>query len=483
MAVYDREKLSRQVSEVIANFKIGDDCAVDVMRSGTNVVLNRIKSEFDADIQERSQALVNRFTSNVANCLNDVTTSWVDANSQQLMVVPEGTRFVQTDDNYTNIMVEQKPQCRRITFALAGVEHHFYLSFPFVQFIFSFNRTVRSETLNVLSVSCTKTSVKTLADNVCYLPLPNISMHRVCVGSDSNGMQMPNTVGHNITEKVSTIISSYWQSQFNMDLRDNLTAFLTSNFTSSFNGNDYVAGFKAWEQKSKENGAYAITPEFVLQDSRYKISDLIVSNLVSRTGKQSLINKMKEIINGGLVDISSSATKSINSINILDLNSLQPHMQAVKKWCEGTVKSAYDLLWREIHDKHAQQVTMDTLEIESKKRDLEYQVRNSASIIESIQQTRVSFETEKIKVQNELYFVHNYLSEQAEKLQELQAKLSQYVDEQGNPVAKKRGRRVKQPIANEVVDSLNRAASSHIVVGPNEALPVKRKRGRPRKNV
>lgn len=136
MAVYDREKLSQQVTEVISNIKIGDDCAADVMKAGTNVVLQRIKNEFDADIQERSQALVNSFANNVAQQLNNVTTSWVDANSQQLMVVPEGTRFVQTDDNYTNIMVEQKPQCRRITFAFAGVEHHFYLSFPFVQFIF-----------------------------------------------------------------------------------------------------------------------------------------------------------------------------------------------------------------------------------------------------------------------------------------------------------------------------------------------------------
>jgi hypothetical protein len=456
---------------------------LNLMREGTSTVLRRIKSNLDVSVQEKSEPIVSSFVSEISGSLGTMVNSWIDNNSNQLMVVPEGTRFVHRDSTYLTIIVEQKPTVRRIAFMQA----YYNISLPYIQFYVTFHCNAAGDNFNSLHITATKRPITSLQDQYCLVPLPNVSSTSVCVGN----MNLPNNGGRNITEKVNTIISSYWSSEFNIDLNQNLQSFLNDVFFYDFarketdrHYENYVRGFEAWQKLTSEDSMFAIKPQTILQTSpRYLVGNLLPSDLASRNSKVAFVNNMKSTINEGVAGFVRSLTTHLNSVDIMEENRNQPHMVALQSTVRNIASTAYSNMWSELHHEHEKKVAIDNANLDRKKNEIESIVANSASILRNIELERERIASEKLKVQCELYAVNQYLLQKLEEVSVLKAKLSQHIDENGDiVVTKKRGRPKKENLPDSISISLNRVASSPLVIGP-DGQPIKRGRGRPRKAV
>lgn len=451
---------------------------VDLMKQSCSTVLSRIKNNLDATVSEKSEDAIKSFVENVTNNCSRQTNAWVDANAAQLMIVPDGTKLVHRDANRVTVVVEQKPTTRTITFngSSRGLDPATYrISLPYIQYFINFISDGSNDRFNSMFMTCTTKSLTSLNDTVYKLPLPNVNTNgSVCVGNMATG----SSNGSNLVDKINSIITGFWQSNFNFDLSDSMIEFWNSNFPST-NESLYFRRFPDWVAKSNEDSLFGLKATYhPIGIAR----NLIRNDLASRNGIESLKNEMKTTIRSNIITFVRSLTSDLNSVNLMEENRNQPHVKSLNENLANIARRSYHNMWQKVHARHQQKVNEDNRLLDAKRYEINNIINNSDRIIRNVEQKRNELKEEEVKVKCELYKMYQYLQRQIEEVNELKSKLSSHIDENGNVLEKKkRGRPKKERIPEEVQMSADMVVSSKLVLNP-DGTAIVRKRGRPKKN-
>jgi hypothetical protein len=237
----------------------------------------------------------------------------------------------------------------------------------------------------------------------------------------------------------------------------------------------------SWQKKSKEN------PFFVLADDcQYEpyspVDQFISSDFRSQNSRASLLNNITGTIQDETANYINKITSTLGSIDVEEENRIPAHVDILKNNINEIVLNAYSKLWNEVHRDHQAKVNEDNRALEVKSSQINFAERSLQGRIDYFESDKYNFESEKNKIQLELYNIYSYLQEQLKSVEKMKSKLQQNFDDQGNVISSPRlGRPRKQNIPPSVSSSMDIVANSEIVVGENGQSP--RKRGRPRKVV
>lgn len=130
----------------------------------------------------------------------------VRTDKDELLVYPDGCRFMQVNPDGSGVaVVEQPPQIRTI---LTGRNRR-HVPLPYVVFLVYFNRSKDGVyTYSGIHIGFKNTPIRSLDEQLQHPPLPNFSGHSVCMGSyNAPSSKTPNAI-------VEGAIGQFWQSVF-----------------------------------------------------------------------------------------------------------------------------------------------------------------------------------------------------------------------------------------------------------------------------
>lgn len=392
---------------------------VNLLKQATERVLTRAKASLNASIEEGTATRITNELQNISNNMTQATTEWIDATTGSLVIFPEGTRFVSKDAEKLVVVTEMEPQVRPINFRQVfpdrTVNHTFAISLPYIQMVSIFTRQGNDYTFgNQLYMSCTKTPLRSLDQQVYKLPLPNVHPHgQICTGSMRN---LPGA-GTSIVEKINAIMNSYWSSEFNTDLIHNFLGFCQSNRISErFNSTDeIVAAFRRVQELSAANPMFAIAPTTNYQVLG-SLNNIIPTDNSSRTSRSAVINRMKERINDSNKNIGNSVMQTIRGFAVVDENVDRPHIETMKDVYKNIITAAYDNLWNEVNATAEAQKRADQEALNRQRQEADRINRDAQRIRQEFEEERRRWLAEKATQESRLSIANNYLQR---KLQEV----------------------------------------------------------------
>lgn len=174
---------------------------------------------------------------------------------------PDGTKFCFSKGKATVFVVEEKPQVQTVTFREGFVRGEndyltkdttFQLAFPYVIFVVK----LWEGRFSCLCLYFTKRPLQSLTDTLCWPSLPNIhSSGSVC-------LRYPDANYKTVAECVRAVISHFWQSAFNNDLRDHYD-----------HGDNPIRNVWDWEKQSQKDAAFVLTTNW--RESGERLEHLI----------------------------------------------------------------------------------------------------------------------------------------------------------------------------------------------------------------
>lgn len=402
----DRETLLNQTYRSLTEQASGWAGTTSVLRSSLRGVLERAQQNIIASVDESTSGISQQFVEQLGNQLSDVSQGWVDDATGQLCPVPDGTKFFSREGNTTNIIVEQKPQQRRIRF----LDSHFLISLPYIQFMTVFVKNGRSDVFSSLKVSCSKVPFSSMDQNVHVLPLPNIGYGdpwKVCTGR-VDGM---NTGGRgSVIDQVNTIIGSFWQSQFNTDLSGHMIDFIVNNFGISRDSMTVPVmcdGFLRWQEKCSQS------PSFMLQEAVYglsgKVGRLVSSDMTSRSGRTAFKNRMKATITNNLNGLTHRALGELRAVDITESNVEAIHLASVNSEVRNQLRTGYGMLFNAMNTELSAQRSAFDGETARTNASLQRRERTLETNRRSFADEKRQWDSEKLRIQLELHRANEYL--------------------------------------------------------------------------
>lgn len=453
-----------------------------LLKVSTETVLNRAKANLDALMQEEAANPVSVFMAGAADRLTDTSVEWLDQVSGNLVVFPEGTRFVNRDNNTLTVVVEQKPTQRRINFQSYAtvngrtnvVQNHYFVSLPYIQFIATFHKARKNYTFATLKIVCTKAPLATINDKVYALPLPNVHQsHQVCTGGD-HGMELPEG-RDSILIKMNTLISEFWQTIFNTDLTTSTTLFLQRNFGFDTEAGDAYAKMRGCFQKWAELSA--ANPMFMLEENTnlgtpIAFGRLLENDVGSRSGKIAYKTRMKNDINQAISNISSSLTNTIRNYDLQEENRDKAHMEALNTGYINLAHSAFTMVYDSA--------------IESGKADLDRRAQNLNDISDKLnRKDRELNNRESTLANNEIRLAAERNQWNADKAKQEQEIRNTYAYVQAMKAQLESGIPVARPAPAATSAPAPAPAAAPAPARPTRIPPApgrRNNRGRPRKN-
>ena len=332
--------------------------AVSVLQKATDNVLKRIKQNVDAQIKEDSSPIVEKFVEEAGKNMLALTQTWSDGVRNDLVVFPEGTRYIWRDGQMTTIIIEQNPQVRHV-----NVYGKMYLlSMPYVQFIMNFNS---HKFIGSLVATCTKKPITELDQAANYLPLGNIDVnHCVCMG----GYRFPQE--GNMTDVVNAIIGQFWQSEFTFDNGGFLTAWLTSNNLSvPKDREDVQQGFVEWAKKTQDNSLYATERTTVYRNGK-TFRSFLAKDSSTKNGSASIVNNLKNEILTAIASIGGDIQGLLTNLDLKTENREKAHVETLQGILKEIMVQAYAELWEYLQKQLQAEKAKLQLEMQAKATEL-----------------------------------------------------------------------------------------------------------------
>lgn len=347
----------QEIVDAVARQLKGKDLsqqAVMVLQKATQRVLERIKQNVDAQIKEDSSPIVDKFVQSAATRMSAMTQQWADGVKNDLVVFPEGTRYIWRDGAMTTIIVEQQPQIRHV-----NVYGKMYLlSMPYVQFILSF---ANHKLVNSLKVTCTKKPISDMDQAAYYLPLGNIDgAHTVCMGS----FDWPKE--GNMTDIVNAVIGAFWQGQFNYDNGGFMLEFFKDNFgTNEVRREQVHPGFVAWAKKTQEDALFATDRKTKFKPGSTFRRFLATDNGGAKNGTQTVVNNLKQEMLTAIGTIGGDIQGLLTTVDLATENREKAHVETLQGVLKEIIVQAYAELWeylqKQLQDERAKlQLEMQT---------------------------------------------------------------------------------------------------------------------------
>lgn len=337
--------------------------AVGVLRRSTEKVLERVKQNVDAQIKDDSYPVVEEFCTKIATKLSAMSQQWVDGVSNDLVVFPEGTRYIFRDGDYTTVVIEQAPQNRHVKIGDKNSAQIRMLAMPYVQFIIPFKN---HSAIGRLYVGMTRKPISDL-DGMIYRPiLPNINDHSVCTGDSGWGSK-----DGTMTDKVNAIISGFWQSTFTGDHIVEHDQFLKDNDLT----------LDEWQKRSKVDSTFILHKSIKYKNGRTIRAFLATGE--SKDGKASLVNNLKTEIVTAIGTIGGDLQKMLANVDIQTENRDKPHIEVLQEILKDIIIQAYSELWEFMQ----QQLLADRAKMQAEmeqaanklKQDFQYYMEKTAS--------------------------------------------------------------------------------------------------------
>lgn len=326
-----QEEIVNQVARQLQSKDLSQQ-AVMVLQRATGRVLERIKQNVDAQVKEDSSPIVEEFVRNVATKLSGMTQQWADGVKNDLVVFPEGTRYIFRDGDMTTIVLEQQPQVRHVK-----VDGRIYLlAMPYVQFIIPFKS---HKPLGQLYVGCTKKPITDLDVPICNLPLPNIANHLVCMGNSvwpKDG---------NMTDMVNTIIGNFWQSEFNQNHNaDYLTFLKDQGWINNVSREDSHPGLQLWQAKTQQSPMFMIARETKLKPGG-TVRRHLATDTGGKDGTASIVVKLKQEIITAVGQIGGDIQALLTGVDLKTENREKAHVETLQNILKEIIVQAYAELW------------------------------------------------------------------------------------------------------------------------------------------
>lgn len=207
------------IDRSVEGFSTFDDLAADVLTRVVIETINTYQQKLNVGVQDSVGDLVDSFKQKVSQAIFETSSGWHVAN-RDAALFPRGCRFCYTRGDTTLVVVEQEPQIRSLMFSeemlgesqgssSGGAGVRVALALPYVIFIVQFKRD-RFTNL----YCCWRTApLRTLDEPLIPPLLPNIHDNfNVCLGRSFAAE------GSTIAEICDSVISNFWNSQFNGDL-------------------------------------------------------------------------------------------------------------------------------------------------------------------------------------------------------------------------------------------------------------------------
>ena len=409
--------------------------AINAMQHALGAVLRRNHEGLVATVEDNTQNEVNALTRQLGDSLSDLSQAWLEEGTNQLCLVPEGTRYFAREGNYMNVLTEYAPGLRRIVYRRNGergepITRVYELAMPYVQFVTVFRGSGRTMQFDSVRVSCGKTPVNTLEHQVHKLPLPNVGLggpYQVCTGRGGQGMAVA-TGRDSVIDKVNTTVTGFWQSEFNTDLSDSLLTFLAKNFgldTARRGTNEEVfAALDRWQDRSRQNPMFMLEAEVDL-GATVKVGTLLVSDITSRSGKTAFKNRVKSTISNGIASLATRLCSTVDRVDINESNVPAVHQETLKNcmvaWfnhglscIQSEVQFEYNRRWREC---------------EAPLREREESIGRREARLETdrarLRNDRKEYETAKLREQVQVHAAHVALQRREAELNERERNLSQ----------------------------------------------------------
>lgn len=259
-----------------------------ILQGVSDRTLARFKQDVVSGIQERIEESLRGFREAVLGRINsDVLGALThDQAGSHMEVFPEGTKFFFRKGDSTTIVVEEKPQTRTIRFSEGFLAReansesdsrtrrtNLLLAFPYVVFVIHF----RGMGFCCLRVYYSNKPFTSLDDRLFLPNLPNIdNCAGVCLG-------FPGCQGRTFSERVQEVVSHFWQSEFNNDLRDNY---------NRMRGNDnHFSDIWHWEANSKIDPTFMLKVEWVPINTSFR--ELVGS--LSQSGAEGEVRNLNEV--------------------------------------------------------------------------------------------------------------------------------------------------------------------------------------------
>lgn len=457
--------------------------AANAMRNGTSIVLSRLQNNFGSVINDSCDRDVANLKEKITSQLENYCNSWVNNQTNQLIVFPEGTRFVHREGRDLNIVIEQKPTVRVINF----LDRNYNLALPFVQFyiVFSVNGSNNTLRLTQVRISGSKKPISSLDDRVERLQLPNMG-NSLCLGDILNHASTSYNLEVDISTKCNEIINLFWQSEFNLDLTEFFRTWLDRNFSEEYRRNGQIGitanlhdCMTAWHKKSATDPLFVLSNS-CLYESYGPVSQFISSDYSSSNNRAVLLNNITGVIQRETENYVSSVIGSLKSVDVAEENRNSAHLTVLTNSLHKIVNQAYSKLWKVAHSEHETKVFEDESRLSNLEREISIRERNLGYDISNLNSQKESWDNLRNLVQIELFNIYNYLQDELKSVESMKAKLQQNFDEQGGVLPKaRRGRPKKESLPPDIEKSIDLVANSGCLVGPNgETL---KKRGRPRK--
>jgi hypothetical protein len=189
----------------------------------TNVVIETIhkyQKKLNVGIQDSVSDLLDNFKHKITDSIFNLATNWRVANRDYILF-PAGCRFCYTKGKNTIVVIEQEPQVRSLLFdgcmvkdklsCVSGSSERMPLALPYVVFVIHFSKNSFAS----MYFGWRNAPLRSLDDMLFRPIMPNIhDTLAVCMGK--TGIEEEG----NIAATTESILSYFWNSQFNNDLSD-----------------------------------------------------------------------------------------------------------------------------------------------------------------------------------------------------------------------------------------------------------------------
>lgn len=316
--------------------------AVQVVGRATEKVLKRVHQDFSASVQESCDDAVGTFCKNLAVKLGNMAQNWYDHETTDLLVYPEGTRFIHREGQLTTVAIEQPPQIRTVN--IEGRNYH--LSFPFTVFILTFNK---SQWTGQIHVTFRPKALGSMNDMLFEAGLPNMSGGYVCMGDFNNGH--PSLKNQNLTIQVNNIIGAFWQSKFTFGGgNDQFSRWIGANDLSAKNGNNrsWSTSITEWEKKSKKEPLWAVNGRMQSSGSLKDNIDGAVNAAGRASGSKTqndIVKDMKQEIVTAVGTIGAEYKKAIMKVDFLKQNKEKVQIENLEEILKEIIVQSYSELW------------------------------------------------------------------------------------------------------------------------------------------
>jgi hypothetical protein len=202
-------------------------------------IVNNLINEIKKTLNENYNIYQKEISQLIVECVNSLNPH------KEIMMFPEGTKFLHRNENHSIVVIEQKPQIRTCFFK-DFEKSKYRLAFPYCVFILIFDS---ENELDELYLAFRNHPLVNIQNFLYHAALPNIKELKVCPGDFS----IKDTLS--LTEKCEVIINNFWNSHFKDDgWMDNLQRMQKKE--------KRINKIKTWEKNSEKNPLFVLDVEW-----------------------------------------------------------------------------------------------------------------------------------------------------------------------------------------------------------------------------